>query len=111
MADTIGFNDKPWLDWNGHSHTEMMHVVERYHRPDSGHLELEMTVADRGALKASWLIKRTYILDPKEDILENICLENEKDLRHLVSKYSGVNCGAARERQPARQPFDLQPTL
>jgi hypothetical protein len=27
-----------------------------------------MTVEDRGALKGSWLIKRTYILDPKEDI-------------------------------------------
>jgi hypothetical protein len=64
----------------------MLHVVERYRRPDLGHLELEMTVEDRGALKGSWLIKRTYILDLKEDILENVCTENEKDLSHLVGK-------------------------
>jgi hypothetical protein len=86
VADTIGFNDRPWLDWNGHSQTEMLHVVERYRRRDLGHLELEMTVEDRGALKGSWLIKRTYILDPKEDILENVCTENEKDVSHLVGK-------------------------
>jgi hypothetical protein len=30
--------------------------------------------------------KRTYILDPKEDILENVCAENEKDWSHLVKK-------------------------
>jgi hypothetical protein len=53
--------EKPplWLDWSGHSQTEMLHVVERYRRPDLGHLELEMTVEDRGALKESCLIKRT----------------------------------------------------
>jgi Carboxypeptidase regulatory-like domain len=86
VADTIGFNDRPWLDWNGYSQTEMLHVVERYRRPDLGHLELEMTLEDRGALKAPWLIKRTYILDPKEDILENVCTENERDMPHLVKK-------------------------
>jgi len=64
----------------------MLHVVERYRRPDLGHLELEMTVEDPGALKESWVIKRTYILDPKEDILENVCTENEKDLSHIVGK-------------------------
>jgi hypothetical protein len=83
-ADTIGFNDKAWLDWSGHSQTEVLHVVERYRRPDLGHLELEMTVEDRSALKTPWLIKRTYILDPKVDILENVCAENEKDWSHLV---------------------------
>jgi hypothetical protein len=70
--------------WSGHSQTEMLHVVERYRRPDLGHLELEMTVEDRSALKAPWLIKRTYILDPKKDILENVCAENEKDWSHLA---------------------------
>jgi Carboxypeptidase regulatory-like domain len=86
VTDTIGFNDKPWLDWNGHPHTGMLHVVERYRRPDLGHLELEMTVEDRGALKTSWLLKRTYILDPREDILESVCTENERDLPHLFVK-------------------------
>ena len=63
-----------------------MHVVERFRRPDLGHLELEMRLDDSGALKAPWTIKRTYILDPKEDILENVCTENEKDAQHMGRK-------------------------
>jgi carboxypeptidase family protein len=86
IADTVGFNDRPWLDWSGHSQTEKLHVVERFRRPDLGHLELEMRLEDTGALKAPWTIKRTYILDPKEDVLENVCTENEKDAQHLFKK-------------------------
>ncbi len=86
VVDSIGFNDKTWLDLNGHSHTEMLHIVERYRRPDLGHLELDMTVEDSGALKKPWIIKRTYNLDPKEDIMESVCTENEKDAQHVFSK-------------------------
>ena len=83
VADTVGLNDRSWLDWNGHPQTEKMHIVERFRRPDLGHLELEMTVEDPGAMKTRWVIKRTYILDPTEDIMENVCTENEKDVQHL----------------------------
>src|SRR5579863_6719855 len=86
VVDTIGFNDKSWLDLNGHPHTEMLHLVERYRRPDLGHLELELRVEDSEALKRTWIIKRTYNLDPKEDILEAVCMENEKDAQHLFGK-------------------------
>jgi hypothetical protein len=86
VVDSIGFNDKTWLDLNGHPHTEMLHLVEWYRRPDLGHLELELRVEDSGALKKPWIIKRTYNLDPKEDIMEAVCMENEKDAQHLFGK-------------------------
>ncbi len=86
VVDSIGFNDKTWLDLNGHPHTEMLHVVERYRRPDLGHLELELTAEDPGALKKPWIIKRTYTLDPKDDVMEAVCMENEKDAQHLFGK-------------------------
>ena len=86
VVDSIGFNDKTWLDLNGHPHSEMLRIVERYRRPDLGHLELDMTVQDSGALKKPWIIKRTYNLDPKEDIMESVCTENEKDAQHVFSK-------------------------
>ncbi len=86
MVDSIGFNDKTWLDLNGHPHTEMLHVVERYRRPDLGHLELELTAGDPGALKKPWIIKRTYTLDPKDDVMEAVCMENERDAPHLFRK-------------------------
>jgi hypothetical protein len=88
VVDTVGFNDKSWLGIivNPYPHTEMMHVVERYRRPDLGHLELEMTVEDPGALQKPWVVKRAANLDPTDEIMENICNENEKDLKHLPDK-------------------------
>jgi hypothetical protein len=88
VVDTVGFNDKSWLGviLNPYPHTEMLHVVERYRRPDLAHLELEMTVQDPGAFKKPWVVRRTATLDPTNEIMEYICNENEKDLKHLVDK-------------------------
>ena len=86
VVDTTGLNDKTWLDINGHPHTEMLHLVERFRRPDLGHLELELIVEDSGALKTPWTIKRTYNLDSKDDIMESVCTENEKDAQHVFGK-------------------------
>jgi hypothetical protein len=83
VVDTVGFNDKTWLDVNGTPHTDMLHIIERYHRADLGHMDLEMRVEDPGALSSPWIIKRTYILNPKEDVLESVCTENEKDALHV----------------------------
>ena len=86
VVDTVGLNDKSWLDWYGRPQTEKMHIIERFRRPDLGHLVLEMTVDDAGSLKKPWLIQRTYVLEPGDDIMENVCAENERDLTHLVDK-------------------------
>jgi hypothetical protein len=87
VVDTVGFNDKSWLGGgaNPYPHTEMLHVVERYRRPDLGHLELEMTLEDPGALRKPWIVKQMAKLNPTNEIMEWIC-ENEKDLKHLPDK-------------------------
>ena len=85
MVDSVGFNNRPWVD-SSHSLTEKLHLVERYRRPDLGHLELEMTAEDAGALKSPWVIKRTYVLDLNDDIMESVCTENEKDAQHILPK-------------------------
>ena len=45
-SDTVGFNDKTWLDAFGHPHSEAMRVVERYRRRDFGHMDVEITIDD-----------------------------------------------------------------
>jgi hypothetical protein len=86
VIDTVGFNDKSWLDAQGHSHTEMMRVTERFRRPDLGHLEIEFTIDDPGAYAKPWTIKRISDLDPKDEIGEYVCTENNKDPEHMVGK-------------------------
>jgi carboxypeptidase family protein len=86
VIDTIGFNDKSWLDIAGHPHTESMHVTERIHRPDLGHLEIEFTIEDKETYKTPWVIKRVADLNTKDEVGEYVCAEGEKDAPHLVGR-------------------------
>jgi carboxypeptidase family protein len=86
VIDTIGFNDKSWLDIAGHPHTESMRVTERVRRPDLGHLEIEFTIADPETYKTPWVIKRVADLNTTDEVGEYVCAEGEKDAPHLVGK-------------------------
>jgi hypothetical protein len=86
VADSIGFNDRTWLGAEGYPHTERMHVVERYRRPDLGHLENEITIEDPGAFAKPWTIKKVSALAPNDEITEDVCAENNRDVEHLVGK-------------------------
>jgi hypothetical protein len=86
VVDTIGFNDKSWLDNVGHAHTERLHVTERIRRPDLGHLEIEFTIDDPGAYAKPWIIKRVADLDTRDEIGEYVCTEGERDAVHMVGK-------------------------
>jgi hypothetical protein len=85
VVDTVGFNDKSWLP-NQLPHTEKMHVTERFHRPDLGHLEIEITVDDPDTFVKPWVIKRVTELAPNDQVGEAICAENERDTQHMVGK-------------------------
>lgn len=86
VIDTVGFNDRTWLDAQGHPHTEKMHVIERLRRPDLGHLEIEFTIDDPGAYAKPWIIRRVADLDPNDEIGEYVCTEGERDVVHMVGK-------------------------
>lgn len=86
VVDRVGFDERAWLDQEAHPHSEKLHVVERYRRPDLGHLETEITVEDPGVLAKPFTMKRVSDLAPTEEIFEFICPENNKDVAHLVGK-------------------------
>jgi hypothetical protein len=86
VIDRVGFDDRVYLDEDLHPHSDKLHVIERYRRPDMGHLETEITVEDPGALQKPYTLKRVSELAPTEEIYEFICPENNKDVPHLVGK-------------------------
>ena len=81
VVESAGFNDKTWLDVTGHPHSEAMRLVERYHRRDFGHMDIEVTFDDPQMYTKPFTIKFTYELLADSDVFENIC-ENEKDRAH-----------------------------
>jgi hypothetical protein len=88
VIDTIGFNDKFWFDFAGHPHTEQLHTVERYRRPDLGHLEWETTINDPGAYTKSFTMYGHSTLQKGTELMEYICQENNVDVSHIVGKDS-----------------------
>ena len=91
VVDTIGFNDKFWFDFAGHPHTEKLHTVERYTRTDLGTLVDEVTIDDPGAYEKPFTIVGRNRLDPKGEIMEYICQENNQDPSHIVGPARSVN--------------------
>ncbi len=88
IIESAGFNDKTWLDGDGHPHTEQLRVTERIHRTDFGHMEVIRTMTDPGALLEPWTVPVKLELDADNEQLEYVCNENEKDRQHLVGKAS-----------------------
>jgi hypothetical protein len=84
VVDTIGFNDKFWFDRRGTPHTEQLHIVERYSRPNWGTLVNDVTLDDPGALSHPVQLKFTSRLlrpNPKTgtaDLMEFICNEDNQ---------------------------------
>lgn len=78
VVDTIGFNDRTWLDAAGHPHTEKLHVIERYKRPDANTLQREVTVEDTGAYAKPFTLEGSFKLTDKE-IHERYCYTSPVD--------------------------------
>jgi hypothetical protein len=74
-----------WLDNGGHPGTEALRLTERFHRPDFGHIDLQMTIDDPKAYKKPWTVNLQLTASDTE-LIEYVCDENEKDLKHLVGK-------------------------
>lgn len=73
VVDTVGFNDKTWLDATGKPHSEAMHLTERYRRPDLGHLNVQITIDDPKALTKPYSFNRVFTLAPDWELQEYVC--------------------------------------
>ena len=62
VIDTIGFNDKTWLDMVGHPHSDALHTVERIRRLTHDSLEMQLTIDDPRAYTQPFTTKRVYKL-------------------------------------------------
>jgi hypothetical protein len=83
VIDTVGFNDKFWFDFRGHPHSEKLHTLERYTRPNLGTLTVETTIDDPTYYTKPFTTKFTARLRPGEELMEYICQENEQDSKHI----------------------------
>ena len=99
VVESNGFNDRSWLDFAGHPHTEQLRVTERLQRREFGHMQLQVTLEDPETFAKPITIALGVNYVPDTEMLEYVCNENERDSSHLVGKVSDevkgeVNLGA-----------------
>jgi len=54
VVDTVGFNEKMWIDAEGTPHTNQLHTTERFTRETYNTLKYEITIDDPGAYTETW---------------------------------------------------------
>ncbi len=78
VVDTIGFNDKTWLDHPGHPHTDALHIIERFRRLDHDTLEILFTVDDPRAYTKPFTGRR-LLASSASPMGETLCSMSEND--------------------------------
>jgi len=86
VVQTIGFRDDLWLDADGNPLTSAAKVTERFRRPNYGTLQIDITVDDPKAFTAPWTVQLNQPIVLDSELLDYLCLENERDAPHLVGK-------------------------
>jgi hypothetical protein len=80
VVQTIGMDDRTWLDNAGNPHSADMRVEERYHRKDRDTLELTVTIDDPTAYMKPWTPRDQLplkLMPPGTDLMEIICSPTE----------------------------------
>jgi hypothetical protein len=102
VVENKGFNENSWLDYFGHPHTDMMHVVERWTRPSKQTLRYQATVNDPGAYTAPFTIAWEVPFNQTSELPEYICQENNQYLNRLVDDFGQPIFGP--RPQPGQKP-------
>ena len=83
VVDTIGFNDRTYIDNFRTPHTDKLHVVERFTLVKGGdEMEVKVHVEDTGAFTMPWNAAQRYRRDQREEevpLHEMVCAENNED--------------------------------
>ena len=80
---TKGFRDDLWIDMSGAPMTGAATMTERLRRPDYGTLQVEITVDDPAMYKQPWTATLNQEIMLNTELIDEICLENEKSWSHM----------------------------
>lgn len=76
VIETTGFHDGAWIDSNGVPGSDALHVTERFHRKDFGHMDVSITITDPKMYAKPWTVTLPFTPYPDDELVEYICVEN-----------------------------------
>ena len=86
VVETIGFNEKTFLDATGAPHTDELHTIERIRKISSAELEIVVMVRDPQYYTREWQARFVYNLRKDIRLEDYLCGEPHRD----ISSVEGV---------------------
>jgi len=80
VVNTVGSDERTWLDNAGHPHSLGLHVEERFTRVSHNLLEVTITIDDPKAYTKPFVItKASFKWIPQQDFEEQFCVPSEEE--------------------------------
>jgi hypothetical protein len=87
VVDTVGYNERTWLGFNGFLHTDELHTIERFSRPNRDTLRYEATIDDPGAYARQWRMGWNIPWRAGQELQEYICQEENQYMFDLKDDF------------------------
>jgi hypothetical protein len=84
VVETLGFNEKTFLDTTGAPHTDELRTTERIRKISPNQLEIVVTVHDPEYYTRDWQARFVYALRDDIELEDYICGEPHRDLSSVA---------------------------
>lgn len=80
VVESSGFDDRSWLDQDGHPHSDEMRIEERYQRIDPDTITVKITLNDPKAYSEPWVSDPiTLKRDTRDEMREDVCAPADEE--------------------------------
>jgi hypothetical protein len=83
VVDTVGINDRTWLDSYGLEHSDKLHLTERFQKIAPDTIKYSVTYDDPVFFTKPWTATLNFVRQ-KDRLMEYVCNDTEKDRANLV---------------------------
>jgi len=91
VIDTVGFNEKFWMDRLGTPHTEKLHMTEKLTRTDYNTMKYDVTIEDPGAYTKTWTSGFNLRWVANSELFEYVCQDNNYAPELMVGTQESID--------------------
>jgi hypothetical protein len=92
VVDTVGFNERAWIDRAGTPHTVNLRYIERFTRTDHDTMKYEVTIDDPGAYTSTWSTTPfTMTWGANRELFEYVCQQSNYAHELMVGTFEHID--------------------
>lgn len=95
VVETVGFNERFWIDRTGLPHTERLRTVERFTRTDFDTIKYEILIDDPNVYTRPWTGGFDLRWSPDIEVFEYVCQDNNTASEYMMKGNDPVHFTSA----------------